>query len=535
MAEQDAASSHRGVLASGDTNDTTLTEPTVGALRFAGGLSRDPVGLGQIAVVVLYLSLVLAWFWTSPINHDSSWFLHATREWLAGARLYEDILEVNPPLAFYLHAPAVLLADALRISTTRAFYMMVLLLTGVSLCWSTRILRHARFPPSRSWLFLFGSGLVLVLVFTNVFGQREHFLTIFLWPYVTAHLALAKPDSGPGSVMRAVFAAVGVLLKPYFVLIPAFMILGRVVAQRRWQAAFSPSSIVMAVCGLAYIAAARLLYPVYFDRIVPAAMEVYGAYGLGTAQIIMTLKPWLVALTLVVVGAAATAGWPRRLGYAGLAAAGALSAYLAQWNGFDYHAPPLFAFLCMTLIWLAVGAASRRVMTLAALGYLLQALIVFNPHPYSYRGQEVFTPYLSGPDRARSIVVISAELPPYFPLVDYFGTRWESRFPVQWMVTGAVIDLASDRCANDPTLCARSKALIDEAISLNADDISGKRPDLVVFSERSVFFKPMRADGFFDLEALFFADPRFATAMAGYRKVGHVAGHTFWRRTDIRP
>jgi hypothetical protein len=492
-------------------------------------------GLGQIASVALYLGLLLAWFWTSPVNHDSSWFLHATREWLAGARLYEDIFEINPPLVFYLHAPAVLIADTFRITTTQAFYVSILVLIGVSLCWSTGIVRRGGFPLSRSWLFLIGSALAMVLPFTSAFGQREQFLTIFLWPYVTAHLSLAKPDNGTGSVNRAIFAAVGVLLKPYFVLIPAMVILGRIVAERRWQAAFSRSSIVLAVAGLTYLVTARLLYPVYFDRTVPDAMEVYGAYRHDTVHNIMALKPWLIALSAVVIGAAATAGWPRRLGYVCLAAAGALGVYLIQWNGFGYHALPLFAFLLLAHTWIAVQAGSRRVTALAVMGYLLLAQFVFVLQPYGYAGKEVFAPYLSGPDRARSMVVVSADLPPYFPLVDYFGTRWEGRFPVQWMVPGAVIGLAANSCSREPGRCARLQGLIDRARSLTAEDVSGKRPDLVVFSGWSPFFRPLGADGYFDMEALFFADSGFATAMADYRRVGAAANHTFWRRKDQLP
>ena len=46
----------------------------------------------------------------ATLNHDSAWYLDATSRWLNGAALYRDIIEVNPPLAFFLTAPALWLS-----------------------------------------------------------------------------------------------------------------------------------------------------------------------------------------------------------------------------------------------------------------------------------------------------------------------------------------------------------------------------------------------------------------------------------------
>ena len=160
-------------------------------------------------------------------------------------------------------------------------------------------------------------------------------------------------------------------------------------------------------------------------------MDVYGAYRGEDLAIILCLKPWLIVLAIVSVGVAATAGLPQRLAYACLAAAGGLVSYAGQWNGFDYHALPLFTFLFLIHLWLATGAINTRFLSLALLGLLLQGLSVFSLAPYRSGMHDVFAPYLSGPDRARSMVVISADLPPYLPLADLYGTRWDGRFPVQ--------------------------------------------------------------------------------------------------------
>ncbi|HET9159222.1 MAG TPA: hypothetical protein VFN88_01295, partial [Caulobacteraceae bacterium] len=54
------------------------------------------------AVLVLGLLAValFGYLLTIPMNWDSAWYLDATERWVHGSRLYQDILEVNPPLSF---------------------------------------------------------------------------------------------------------------------------------------------------------------------------------------------------------------------------------------------------------------------------------------------------------------------------------------------------------------------------------------------------------------------------------------------------
>ena len=52
----------------------------------------------------------LLYFLQATPNHDVAWYLVATDRFLDGARLYRDIIEVNPPLVFYLTVPPVAVA-----------------------------------------------------------------------------------------------------------------------------------------------------------------------------------------------------------------------------------------------------------------------------------------------------------------------------------------------------------------------------------------------------------------------------------------
>jgi hypothetical protein len=52
-------------------------------------------------VVVIATVAVLIVF-RQPLNLDVAWYFVAARRWLDGARLYVDVLEVNPPLVIWL-------------------------------------------------------------------------------------------------------------------------------------------------------------------------------------------------------------------------------------------------------------------------------------------------------------------------------------------------------------------------------------------------------------------------------------------------
>jgi hypothetical protein len=491
-------------------------------------------GLWAALGLLLYLGALMAWFSGAPINHDTSWFLHATAKWLRGARLYQDIMEVNPPLIFLHHVPAVFLSDLAGITRTQAFYATILALIGASLWWSARIVARAH-GLRAAWLFLGGSALALVFPFTIYFGQREHFLVIFLWPYLAAHLAEDRPDTGRGAAARALFAAFGVLLKPYFVLIPLAVTLGRLAAERNWRALLSTGNLTFGAAGIFYALAAWLLFPAYFGTVVPLAVETYGAYRLNLSELFIVPQPWLLVPLLAVLAAARKVGLPHGISCALLAAAGALGIYFAQWNGFDYHAIPFFALLCLCYIWLGAASSDRRVLLLALSGLLLQAQFTFRTNPYRYAMTEVFAPYLSGPDRARSLVVVSPDILPYFPLVDLFGTDWEGRFPVQWPVVGPVLELGRADCTAQSDRCAHLHDLIARTVDLVAQDIEATKPDLVIIDGKSPFFWPLDTDMRYDLQTLYFAEPAFAAAMAEYRPAGEAADHRFWRRIAASP
>ena len=53
-----------------------------------------------------------------PISADVAWFLHVAQRVLDGARLYVDVIEINPPLVAWLSMPAVIVEKVSGLSQT---------------------------------------------------------------------------------------------------------------------------------------------------------------------------------------------------------------------------------------------------------------------------------------------------------------------------------------------------------------------------------------------------------------------------------
>jgi len=142
-----------------------------------------------LTVFVILTSLLFQ----CPINHDAGWYLYAAGAILDGAKIYLDLIDVNPPLIFWLHIPPVWLGRLLNCSAVPLFNSFFLFIVVLSLTLSTHILKKVllHLPRSSQYCFL-GVLIFLFLPYEmpwNCFGQREHLMLVFVTPYVFASAA----------------------------------------------------------------------------------------------------------------------------------------------------------------------------------------------------------------------------------------------------------------------------------------------------------------------------------------------------------
>ena len=467
----------------------------------------------QVAGVALALcgsALFLFAVWDSTLNHDIEWYLTSTRRWLEGGRLYIDIVEINPPLNFYLTVPPLFLSDLTGLTESNAQFVVFSGILLISLWWSSQILlRSKMLSPPRLLLFQLGLWVFVIVTALPSLGQRDHLFIIFALPWLIGHLVAPLPTGNP--VPRAAWASIGICLKPHFILLPVFVTLWQIWRQRSWRPVIDRSNLLFLGVGLAYIAAVWRLYPEYFEAVVPLGLQTYGAYGFEPEKVLMR-RGWLVPLITAtgLLLAARAKHRPDGFGLWITATLAGLSTYLVQWTGFYYQTAPLMALSGLALFWVVTAQPAwtigKGVCLLGGLLVLLQSA-AFG----LYRNPVV--PDLAEHLGARdSLVVYSDYVHAGPPLARSTGAIWASRYPAIWPLPGALNRLSQLDCQREEKECARLERIRDQVRGEMIDDLVKFAPDTVVMDPLPGYIDGPKFDWMRFLEQ----DPRFRSEFAKY-------------------
>jgi len=498
----------------------------------------EPRGTGVQGSVIagLVTALFLALLIGHPINHDTAWYLVATQIWLDGGTLYVDVVEINPPLAFYLTASAIVVSDVTGLSPTNAFYVVLAaVLFGVT-HWIWAILGDLEdlHPVQRAALAA-GLGLALWLPALNEIGQREHLMTLLAAPWLVAWLVYPGGGTGRAAVVRAMVAAVGICLKPYFVLIPIALVLVHILQTRSLRPIVQASNLSIAGVGIAYIAFVALIHPAYFENIVPIAFSVYDAYAWSFARKIQNAQP-LIVLAFFSLTLLACRGAGRALPVLAALVAAALASYTLQNKGFTYHALPIVAFASMGAAWLLIAPGATRavkVLSIAVLTLVVQDTA--RDGRYVNVTRDAFMPHIEALleeiGSGHSMTVLSTDLGLAFPLVLELETRWASRYPALWLVPGAVGGLEQTDCEAEPATCETLRGVLQHSLTTTVEDIAVGEPDLIFVVPGHIFDRSLDVDHL----GMLMETEGGPEALAPYRQVEELYGVQVHRRQNAEP
>ena len=478
-----------------------------------------------IAIGALWLAALAYYLSRQYLHPDVSWALVATGRMLDGARLYRDIIEVNPPLIFYSAVPAVLAAKLTGWPVMPSFIVYVLLLIAASLALTARVLDSTAALPQgrRGWMILAGF-LALALLPVTDFGEREHFTAILTLPYVALLSArfLERDCDAKLAAAAGLAAGIGFAFKPYFLIVPAALELYLLARRRSLGTAFRPETIGAGLAISVYAAAVYLAHPEYFERIVPFGLLVYSAY---TKPLMNTLLqpelPTLLLALLAYVAARVYGRASRSLDAYAIAAGSFFVAYLAQAKGWSYHLIPVAAFLWMSVAGAVLTPSDNRAAAPIRAGRLLIATmavalfcVALGPvtrgatrSPFADR----LAPIVRSIAPAGSLYAFTSHVWVAFPLVPATGLDWASRFPGQWLLPGVVNSLPDADSATRARLEEVERFVVDAVI----EDLERNRPEIVLVDLANPYF----AGPPFDYLGYFERYPRFRSLWSDYVKV----------------
>lgn len=483
---------------------------------------------------------------------DISFYLYGTERILEGARLYRDIIEVNPPLIFWLNLSPVLIANALHLPDVLVYRLSVVALLLGTLALSQDSLKRItedQKQPSRAWL----NVLLVFDLFAlpgEAFGEREHLMFALILPYL---LAIGAQAGSLQPIRRAwligLLAGIGLSLKPYFLLLLVALeawLWVRAPKTRRLRPEFLAAAVTIAAYGLLVY----FLTPEYFEIVRPLG-ALYRRYLsmpiLDT--LIVGIGSGVPLIALLAYSALRQSGG--KTAFSELLAVGATASLVVaiiQQKGWWYHFYPSDAISVVLLGVLlarasrvttslsrqvyALGAAGALIfVTLSALGRCLTVALhpmdqKFIRYPEFFQLQRLVRERAAG----RTVMVWSFNNRSAFPLVPSAGAKWGSSFPHLWLVPASYWEsMEKQGPIRFRPLAERTWAerFLD---SVMVSDMQRRPPELLLILRPSqdttaIAFRRL------DFRAYFAEDPRIARMLNCYRYIDRIGVHDVYQRS----
>jgi hypothetical protein len=505
---------------------TAAAPPHHKSARLVGAIASHP-----LAVALAVTALVTALRLTGTVDSDVAWQLWIAQRIHAGARLYRDIIEVNPPLWFWMALPVERLASLLSVRAEAVLIPAMGALTALSLAATDRLLGHIA-PPRRALLLGYAALTLMALPWVHL-GQREQIVLIGTMPYAALIAARREGRAVPIALAALVGsgAAVGFALKHYFLVVPALFELWLLAGRGRgWQLRRPEIAGIVGV-GAAYATALLLLAPDFLTRVVPLARLSYGM--LGAPSLAALFGPFaligLVTLCVATTQAVPVSRQDSRFGSAMLIAGiGFAIVYFIQAKGWIYHAIPLLGCASLALAAFMIEQRQpRAVLRIAGPALLLM--------PFILTAEEQQHPILPSPDlkaavaglqRGDTVGFLAVETAVPWSITLQNGFRYPSRYMGYWMLNAVVADERNPK--PDPRLAYLGRQVVSETVA----DFACIPP------RRIVVARPRPGDPGFDILAFFQRDPQFNQLLSHYRVRSRTSFETFelaspWPRVAV--
>ena len=417
------------------------------------------------------------------------------------------------------------------VDPTAAMLVYVMALIAVALGWSARLLRRSDLLAPRPAVLLAALTAALVVVPLTDFAQREHLFLILIAPWLI--LTIVRPDA----VRRAeragigVYAALGVALKPVFVVVPAALVILDCLRARSVRPLLLIQNVAMAGSCILYPVGVLVWHPAFFTEIVPDAFAIYGAYSRPVGQVLARVAMPIVILAVAAAMAGGLSGRDRRIAIGWLTGAVAgLLIFAWQSKGWSYQAAPFFITSLVACFWIAaalmLGGHRVRALLVVASASIAFAYPAIRVGPYQNGLAHAVAGHFTCPAGQRSFQVLGTNVSASYPLANLAGARPANRTPALWTVPGAVRRLAGMEPGDLHR--AAMTAILDQARERIVADFLRVRPQLMIVDARPK--KDYFGGTKFDYLAFLHADPNFSEPWSGYRQVGSVHGFDIYRR-----
>jgi hypothetical protein len=484
----------------------------------------------------------VATIFIQSIDHDVAWHLYAADRMLHGDRLYVDLIEYNLPWIYYLSMPAVLASRVTAMSPQIAFKMFVLLLIALSVSLSIRVTSRALCHNWESRALWYGALLFTTLIaIGGNFGQREHLFVVLALPYV---LSVAGRIEGEemGWVRMSIIgamAALGMALKPHFLLVGVVLELYLLMARGRRRVTWRPELLVglMVLVGLGLIMAVSSREYFGVAKLASQTLHAYDRPLLDLARQPRMIASVVGMVASLLIPAFGPSTWVRKVCTIGAAVSVLL--VFVQRRGWGYHVYPAISFTGLSLAIALIDAMQysqvlqrvRSIGVIIALGLVLTLVcarlnFVVRKHdlPIS-AGYAKLVETVKVHARGGYIMMFSSSMYPGFPLVNDTGASWAARFPFLWPLPGSRPQTWNGQPHPRPE--AERKEVERYVVECVVTDLVRRAPTVVIVDESRIkqgFHAP------FDYVEFFLADEGFRQVWKVYSPCASIGNYRVYCR-----
>jgi hypothetical protein len=479
---------------------------------------------------------------------DKNWLIYAARMLLQGKKLYVDLVDVNPPLIFWLYMLPAWLARFVPLTDSQILVMLGFVVAGSCSYAGMRLAAlHPAFSGSRKKQLQFGLVLLGVFLMANpsYFADRDDLMFMLICPYLLRFMpSLAdKPVPVGLRAQVGVMAGIGFCLKPHIFLIFGMLQLLYLLRDRCLRVALSTENSIIYIISAAYLAMMFVFAPEYVQVIFPMALATYSAFSSKIQGLVYFGGAALIIFAVTFVEFRPRDHSPyRRDIYYLLCTCLAFLLYAVMNNGWGYTYNPLISMLLITTSWVGwefgylrreaerQGVSARRYIfgacasalnlaANAAIAVFLPLFILVSYCPYQiacYAGGRSLIAVIKD---VHSFGTIDVHFDQWARISDVTGIPWSTRFNLLWMIPRFLM--------GDADFAEKNRWILAYVADALAKDMNDKKPDIMIVENKQQFSRTRTR---VDLPAYFSVFPGFRDAWSQYRfetGVGHCTASPF--------
>ena len=476
------------------------------------------------------------------MNLDVAWLLYVAQRLLEGAKLNIDIYEINPPISVYFNLPPALLSKYFNLPAIPVFYSYLFLVIGISLllCWHlTKLIYSTR----RYYILVSLTFITTIWTASKLqFGQREHIVLVLLMPYLLAAIVRLQRKclSLPIAMAAGLLAGAGLCFKPLFlgvwILVEIYLVYSLKSLSPLWRTENSIITLFLILFMLAI-----LMFQYNYLKIMILLGKYYRAYNNGYSVVIFSKEVILWVLTGVVIFLIKLDHKDKKTMFLlYIASTGFLLSALVQQKGWPNHlylisAPCLFILLLVIYKLIEKYCTYKKhinIWSYVILWGLFAVLTLKARHNTHWTNDVNSLPQLialvKNYAQREPVYVLTTNLRPSFPMINYTGASWPYHFPSLWPLPGFYCNTSKGGCRfsyhHPDEMNAEERFFLDTVIA----DLEANPPRLLLISQSEHKIGFHRVD--FNFLNYFSNDPRFLTFFKGYEYLKKVGNYEIYQR-----